>query len=41
MHGADEAAGIFVLAILGWATALYAGAYMYAAYRDWKDGHKW
>ena len=41
MHGADEAAGIFVLAILGWAAALYASAYAYAAYRDWKDGHKW
>ena len=42
MHGANEAAGIFVLGVLGFFTLVYAAAHVYGAYRDWKDGRrKW
>ena len=36
MHGANEAAGIFVLGILGFFTLVYAAAHVYAAYTSVK-----
>ena len=41
MHGANEAAGIFVLGVLGFFTLVYAAAHAYAAFRDWQDRKKW
>ena len=32
----NEAAGIFVIGVLGFFTLLYAGAYAFAAYQDWR-----
>ena len=38
----NEAAGIFVLAVLGFFTLVYAAAHVYVIYKDWKDGRrKW